>query len=190
MEKDYILNWLKENLTEERFEHTLGTAQCAKLLAEMFDENSQKAEFAGLLHDAAKCHPTDKLLEIIKEKLPEIPECELLNYKTYHAPVGAYIAQNEFNVQDEEIINAIKYHTLGRVNMTKFEMIIFIADKIEARTRDKANNDRIWAIIKEKGLKSAMFVLFSDTIKSLVQRKLPICPTTIDVYNSLIDFAP
>ncbi|MBQ3102131.1 bis(5'-nucleosyl)-tetraphosphatase (symmetrical) YqeK [bacterium] len=189
MKKDYILNWLKNNLTEERYEHTLGTAECAKLLAQMFGEDPEKAEFAGLLHDAAKCHPAEKLLEIIKEKLSEIPECELLNYKTYHAPVGAYIAQNEFQVQDEEIINAIKYHTLGRVDMTKFEMIIFIADKIEARTRDKANNDRIWAIIKEKGLKPAMFVLFSDTIKSLVQRRLPICPTTIDVYNSLIDFA-
>lgn len=189
MNKDYILDWLKKNLTEERYEHTLGTAECAKLLATMFDENPDKAELAGLLHDTAKCHPTEKLLEIIKEKLPEIPECELLNYKTYHAPVGAYIVEKEFGVKDKEILNAIKYHTLGRVNMTKFETIIFIADKIEARTRDKANNDRLWAIIKEKGLKPAMFVLFSDTINSLVKRKLPICPTTIDVYNSLIEFA-
>ncbi len=190
MKKDCILDWLKENLTEERYEHTLGTAECARILAEMFDEDPDKAELAGLLHDNAKCYPSEKLLEIIKEKIPEIPECELLNYKTYHAPVGAYIACHEFNVEDEEIINSIKYHTLGRVDMTKFEMIIFIADKIEARTREKAHQDKIWRIIKEKGLKPAMFVLFSDTIKSLVQRRLPICPVTIDVYNSLIEFAP
>ena len=71
-------------------------------------------------------------------------ECgEFDNPKTHHAPVGAYIARKEFGIKDEEILSAIRWHTLGKVDMTIFEKIIFLADKIETRTRPKENATKI-----------------------------------------------
>lgn len=185
---EQIDNWLKENLNQERYIHSLGTMECAVELAQMFGLDEQKAKLAGLLHDCAKCFSNEKLLEIIQEKIKTVEKSELMNYKTLHAPVSAYIAKEQFCVADEEILSAIRWHTLGRVGMTEFEKIIFLADKIEPNTRSREYREEILHILKEKnGLDKALFRCFSETIKSLVKRNLAICHITIDVYNDLLD---
>ena len=183
-----IENWLKDNIVEERYIHSLGVMEAAVELARMFNLDVEKARLAGLLHDAAKCFPNEKLLEIIKEHIPEVHECELLNYKTLHAPVSAYLAKTKFNVTDVEILDAIRWHTLGRCGMSDFEKIIFLADKIEARTRDLTFRNECMELLKENnGLDKALFKCFEATIKSLVDRRLAICHITIDVYNELLE---
>lgn len=191
MNTDCIKKTLKESLSEERYNHTLGTADCALKLAKKYGLDEKKAYLAGLLHDCAKCKSNDELLKIIKQELKNIDEGELQNYKTLHAPVGEYFARTMYNIDDSEILNAIRYHTIGRANMSLFEKIIFLADKIEENTRDKKYSEEIWQILDknkgETGLDMALFRCFSETIKSLVNRELKICKTTIDVYNELLD---
>lgn len=187
MDYTEILNWLKNNLNEERYIHTLGTAECAKELANKFNLNSEKAYMAGLLHDCAKCFSNEKLLDIIHQHL-NVEECEMLNYKTLHAPVSAYIAEKEFKVTDKEILSAIRWHTLGKLDMTDFEKIVFLADKIEPNTRDKEYSDKIKALLNEpNGINKALLKCYKETIKSLVKRDLKICLLTIDIYNKLQD---
>lgn len=187
MDYTEILSWLKNNLNEKRYIHTLGTAECAKELAEKFNLDREKAYLAGLLHDCAKCFSNEKLLDIIHQHL-NVEECEMLNYKTLHAPVSAYIAEKEFNVTDKEILSAIRWHTLGKLDMTDFEKIVFIADKIEPNTRDKEYSDKIRALLDEpNGINKALLKCYKETIKSLVKRDLKICILTIDIYNKLQD---
>ncbi len=187
MDYTEILKWLKDNLNEERYFHTLGTAQCAKELAAKYDLDCEKAYLAGLLHDCAKCFSNEKLLDIIHQNL-DVEECEMLNYKTLHAPVSAYIAEKEFNVTDKEILSAIRWHTLGRLDMSDFDKIIFLADKIEPNTRDKEYCEQIRSILKENnGLNKALLKCYKETIKSLVKRDLKICMLTIEIYNKLED---
>ena len=170
MDYTEILNWLKNNLNEERYIHTLGTAECAKELANKFNLNSEKAYMAGLLHDCAKCFSNEKLLDIIHQHL-NVEECEMLNYKTLHAPVSAYIAEKEFQIDDKEILSAIRWHTLGKLDMTDFEKIVFLADKIEPNTRDKEYSDKIKALLNEpNGINKALLKCYKETIKSLVKR--------------------
>lgn len=184
---EYILKWLKENLSDERYLHTLGTAECAKQLAQKYNLSEEKAYIAGLLHDCAKCFAKEKLLEIINNNL-KVEESEMLNYKTLHAPVSAYIAEKEFNIKDSEILSAIRWHTLGKINMTDFEKIIFIADKIEPNTREKEHSDKIKALLEEdNGLNKALLKLYKSTLKSLVKRDLKICLLTVEIYNHLED---
>ena len=112
----------------------------------------------------------------------------MLNYKTLHAPVSAYIAENEFKITDKEILSAIRWHTLGRLDMTDFEKIVFIADKIEPNTRDKEYSDKIRVLLdEENGLNKALLKCYKETIKSLVKRDLKICLLTIEIYNKLQD---
>lgn len=187
MDYTEILKWLKENLNEKRYIHTLGTADCAKELAQKFGLDSEKAYLAGLLHDCAKCFSNEKLLDIIHQHL-DVEECEMLNYKTLHAPVSAYIAEKEFKITDKEILSAIRWHTLGRLDMTDFEEIVFIADKIEPNTRDKEYSDKIRVLLdEENGLNKALLKCYKETIKSLVKRDLKICLLTIEIYNKLQD---
>ena len=176
MDYTEITEWLKNNLNEKRYIHTLGTADCAKELAKQFKLNQDKAYLAGLLHDCAKCFPNEKLLDIIHKHL-DVEECEMLNYKTLHAPVSAYIAETEFKITDKEILSAIRWHTLGKLDMTNFEKIVFIADKIEPNTRDEEYSAKIRDLLK----------CYKETIKSLVKRDLKICLLTIKIYNKLQD---
>lgn len=182
---DYIKIWLKNNLSEERYEHSLGTADCAKILAHKYGLDEEKAYFTGLIHDCAKCMQKDKIIEIIKQ-IP-LDEGELENPKTHHAPVGAYVAEKEFGITDKEILSAIRWHTIGKLDMSLFEKIIFLADKIETRTRPIEYRDPITKLLEEKnGLDKALLLCYKNTIKSLIDRELSICTTTIDIYNELL----
>lgn len=187
---DYIKNWLKANLSEERYEHSLGTAECAKELAERYGLDKEKAYFTGLIHDCAKCLPkveTEKILSEKPKALPDLVCGEPENPKTHHAPVGVYIANKEFGVTDEEILSAIRWHTIGKADMTDFEKIIYIADKIEKRTRPKEFAEPIIEGLNKNGLDGALLVSYKNTIKSLVDRNLTICTATVDIYNSLMN---
>lgn len=182
-----IFKWLKDNLNEERYIHSIGTAECARELSLKYNLNSDKAYTAGLLHDCAKCFSKEKLKEIIDKNL-DVDPCEMLNYKTLHAPVSAHIAEKEFGVKDPEILSAIRWHTLGKLNMSEFEKIIFLADKIEPNTRDEKYRNEILNLLKEtNGLNLALLRCYKETIKSLAKRELKICQTTIDIYNYLLD---
>lgn len=188
---DEIEQILKRELSKERYLHTLGVRDCAVELAKRYNLDIKKAELAGLLHDCAKCKTNDELKEIIDKFLDDVDKNELKNYKTLHAPVGAYYAKEKFNIEDNEILSAIRWHTLGRVNMTTFEKIIFLADKIEKNTRDLNYRNEIIKILDdnegEKGLNLALLRCFIETVKSLAERRLYICKTTIDVYNWLLE---
>lgn len=187
IDKESLFSWLKDNLSEKRYIHSIGTAECARDLAIKFGLDSEKAYMAGLLHDCAKCFSNEKLLEIINNNL-NVQKVELMNYKTLHAPVSAFIAKNNFGVEDNEILSAIRWHTLGKIDMTDFEKIIFLADKIEPKTRDKDYLEEVRNHLKEEnGLNKAMLKCYKETIKSLVKRDLKICPVTIDIYNNLED---
>lgn len=182
---DEILTWLKTNLCEDRYEHSLGTAECAKYLAQKYGENSEKAYITGLIHDCAKCLPKEKTEEILT--IIDLVDGELCNSKTHHAPVGAYIAKQEFGINDEEILSAIRWHTLGKINMTTFEKIIYLADKIEERTRPCELCQPIKNLLDEEdGLNKAILECYKNTIKSLIDRNLSICKITIDIYNNLL----
>ena len=183
---EFIKDWLKTNLNSERYEHSLGTAECAKELAQKYGLDSEKAYFTGLIHDCAKCLSRDDMDECLSKLCVEDGEIE--NPKTHHAPAGAYIAKKEFGITDDEILSAIRWHTIGKLKMTTFEKIIFLADKIESRTRPAEMREPICkALSGENGLNKALLVCYKNTIKSLVDRNLKICTLTIDIYNELMD---
>jgi predicted HD superfamily hydrolase involved in NAD metabolism len=174
---------LKNCLTYERYIHSLGTMEKAMEMAKQFNCDVEKAQIAGLLHDCAKCLPNEEL----KNTNCDFEECEKMTAKTWHAPVGAYIAKKEYGVNDEEILSAIRWHTIGKKNMSNFEKIIFLADKIEERTREIEFRKKIEnALLERQNLDDAMLQSFKMTIKSLLKRKLPICFQTVEVYNDLL----
>lgn len=182
-----IKEWLKANLTEERYLHSLGTMDAAGELALKFCLDTEKAKIAGLIHDCAKCLSKEELKNILENEIKDIDPNILINPKTWHAPVGAHLAKKKFNINDLEILSAIKCHTLGKTNMTDFEKAIFIADKIEKITREDKYRDKIIKTLKKTNcLDKTMLKCFKLTLKSLVKRKLPICNETICVYNELL----
>ena len=161
--------------------------EMAVKLAKLNNVNEDDARFAGLMHDCAKCKTQFEMIEIVRHKIKDMDPMEIRTEKILHAPVSAYVARDGFGIKDADILSAIRWHTIGKVGMSDFEKIIFLADKIENRTRELEFREKIEkALNKNNSLDDAMFKSFKMTIKSLVKRKLPICFQTIEVYNDLL----
>lgn len=134
-----IRDAIEKELTGKRFEHTLGVAYTAALLAECNDYTSETALLAGLLHDCAKCYSDQKLINICKKDNVELTETELKNTALLHGKAGAVVAKRKYKIENEDVLNAIKYHTTGRPNMTVLEKIIYVADYIEPGRKQVPN---------------------------------------------------
>lgn len=130
MKFESMLLQMKDRMPERRFIHTRGVAETATQLAAKYGEDIEKAEIAGILHDSVKYAEKSWLKEII---ISEQMDPMLLNFhhELWHAPVGSYVARQEFNIEDADILNAIQYHTTGRAGMSNLEKIVYIADMIE-----------------------------------------------------------
>jgi len=176
---------LKKEVKEHRYNHSLGVAETAKKLAEKFGADSFKAEVAGILHDFAKYWPKEKMVDIIKEN-KDLSD-DLLNYNVelWHGPVASIIIQDKFGIDDQEIIDAIRYHTSGRENMSTFEKIICLADYIEpSRTFPGVEEIRSLAY---QDLDLALLTAFDNTIQFLLTKRVKIYPLTVKARNDLIE---
>ena len=136
-----IKKQLEKTLDSKRYEHTLGVAYTAASLAMRYNVDIKKAEIAGLLHDCAKCMDNEKKVSICIKHNIEMTEAEKNNNFLLHAKVGSYIAAKKFHIDDEDILNAIKYHTTGRPEMSLLEKIVYVADYIEPGRSHSDNLD-------------------------------------------------
>ena len=130
---------LRKELDEDRYTHTLGVMYTSAALAMRYGVDLEKAQVAGLLHDCAKCIPNEKKLKMCEKY--NIPITRVENNAPFllHSKLGAYLAKEKYGVQDEEILQAIVWHTTGKPDMTLLEEIVFLADYIEPM-RWKAEN--------------------------------------------------
>lgn len=178
-----ILDYLKENLSDYRYTHTLGVAETAKELATKYDADAEKAYLAGLLHDCAKELPLEKMLEIANKHIQEVDEITKTSTALMHGVAGAYLARELFDA-DDEIFDAIYYHTTGKANMSLLTKIVYIADFIEPgrnfhgvlKIRELAFSDINKAIIKA----------CSSVIVHTVNRGGIIHPNTVEARNYLL----
>ncbi len=128
---DAIKQYLRSNVKQKRYEHIQGVAEAAKSLAALYGENIEHAEIAAYYHDILKDKDHDWLVSYIRE-MGEDPGEGILAWKTLHAQAGAIFARSEGGMRDQGILDAVRYHTTGRKNMTLLEKIIFVSDFIEA----------------------------------------------------------
>ena len=158
-----IQNKLRKNLKGNRYIHTLGVEYTSVCLAMKYEADLEKAVLAGLLHDCAKELPEKKLIKICRDHGEKISTMEFKQPFLLHGKAGACLARNKFGVEDEEVLDAIRYHTTGRPAMTLLEKIVFVADYIEPN-RKKADN--------LTGLRHLAFENLDETILQILEQTL------------------
>lgn len=172
---------LQSALSVKRYIHTLGVADEAVKLAEIYGcyEDQQKARVAGLLHDCAKDYPKELRLRLCKEY--KIKTDEIMERQTdlIHPFLGAEVARREYQVEDEEILNAIRYHTTGRADMSLLEKIIFIADYIEPN-REKFDGLEEARRLAYLDLDMAMKYILEETIAFVKERGRLLHPLSVE----------
>ena len=132
--KQYILKLkkeLKDELTKNRYEHTIGVAYTAASMAMCFGTNVDEALIAGLLHDCAKCIDDEEKIRLCEKYGIVVSEYEKTHPYLLHAKLGAVLPEKKNYQKNPDILNAIRFHTTGTEDMTMLEKIIYIADYIE-----------------------------------------------------------
>ncbi|MGN6713557.1 bis(5'-nucleosyl)-tetraphosphatase (symmetrical) YqeK [Anaerocolumna jejuensis] len=175
---------LGDILPRKRYLHSLGVMTTAFSMALVHDADYEKALIAGLLHDCAKYMTGEEMLtECITNGVP-VKQVEMLKPDLLHAKLGAFYAKSVYNIEDEEILSAITWHTTGRPDMTLLEKIIFAADYMEPNRTSSVipNLDNIRKLSFEN-LDKAVYQILGDTIAYLMESGKLIDETTADTYD-------
>lgn len=181
--REELLDIISAQMPAKRWGHVKGVMETSVILANRFGGDPVKADLAALLHDLAKFWPIEKQQAVMVENGLN-PELLKYGEQLLHAEVGAFIAKKEYGVEDEEVLNAVRYHTSGRAGMTKLDKIVCLADYIEPG-RDFPGVDKIRKLA-EHSLEEALIAGFDSTISFLIEKCKTIFPATVITRNDLI----
>jgi predicted HD superfamily hydrolase involved in NAD metabolism len=145
-------------------------------LARIHGADPGKARIAGMLHDLARLYSAERLLAESERRGVEIDEFSRANPIVLHAPLSARLAQDDFGVNDPEILSSIAKHTLGSAEMGPLDCILYLADGLEPGREYEGRAEL--AALAERDLRAAMRATIASSLRYLSQRRLPLAPQT------------
>ena len=180
--RDRVLSWLSNHVSNHRLEHILGVEQMSIQLARHHQVDESKAAQAGLLHDLAKFFKPTQLLQLATENGIEIDSVCAANPHLLHADVSAIVAQEQFDVTDRDILDAIGNHTLGRPQMNNLSCIVFVADTLEP---GRGHTPELEAMrqTSQENLHQSVHQTCDYSLKYLLKTRRTIHPRTIMTRN-------
>lgn len=183
-------NYVSQKLSQSRYAHTKGVVQMALELGKIHGVDTDKVFVAALFHDIAKEIPRNEVQAIIDKYHVELDGFESKHLHLAHGKIGAAILEADWGIQDEQILDSIKYHTVGRKNMSDIEKVIYLADMIEyGRSPFKGLEDirRVAMYDLDKAMYKALVsskMYVEDVLKSEVH---PITEEMIQEYKNMIE---
>ncbi|MBI4778151.1 bis(5'-nucleosyl)-tetraphosphatase (symmetrical) YqeK [Candidatus Desantisbacteria bacterium] len=175
---------LKQMLGAKRFQHSLSTAEMAMLLSKRHGVSPEQAELAALLHDCAKGYSIHEMRQQIATHQVELDEVEQKEPGLWHAPLSAVMAKVRFNVNDEDILQAIQIHSTGDQGMSPLDKILYVSDYIEYHRKHLKVED-----IRELApynLNLAVLMTINIKISYLLEQEVLIHPRSIVARNDLL----
>ncbi len=188
MERSDMLNFVAARLSKDRFEHSLRVEDLAKKLAKIWQVDETKTSQAAILHDIGRSKSLAESVQMLVDFGTPPDEIMQAQPVLLHAFSGSLIAKKELGIEDEEILEAIAYHTVAKAGMSPLAEIIFLADITESE-RSWCGVDILRELQKED-IKKAMFFALEETIKWLKEQGKMVYPSAIearDYYAGLLN---
>jgi nicotinate-nucleotide adenylyltransferase len=170
-------------LGDYRYAHSIHVSEAARDLADRYGADPDKAQLAGILHDIVKDMPHDEQLACMQRYGIVLTPVERQAPKLWHAILGAAYIERTLDIHDQELLDAVRYHTTGRAGMSLLEKIVFTADFI-AVGRDYKGVEEFRRLAK-KDLAAVMHAELAYTITDLAQQGVAIHPDTVAAYNEV-----
>lgn len=124
-------SYARERLSDKRYAHTLRVADTAERLATLHGLDPKRARLAALLHDSAREMDKNEMLRVVEERGIPTNDLERERPMLLHGPVAAELAREELGVEDDEVLDAVRVHTMGAPGMGSLALALYVADKIE-----------------------------------------------------------
>ena len=171
-------------LKPDRLAHSYGVAGEARRLAAQYGADPDKAYYAGLCHDICKNMTPEEQLQWIKRSAIILDDTFYRQPPISHGFAAAQYLREEVGVEDEEILQAVRYHTTGRAGMSLLEKIIFTADLTEPG-RDYPDVETV-RTLAGRSLEQAVLYILRYTMGKLLVNGGPICRDAWEAYNQLV----
>lgn len=181
---EFLKRILKNKLPKKRYIHSIGVCDTAVKLADIYSVSKEKAAVAGVLHDYAKYLSENEARNYIMEFQIEIDEVMDKQIELAHGLIGAELVRRELEIDDTDILNSIKYHTVGRKNMTDIEKIIYLADYIEPNRKFPGIEEIRKIAVND--LDKATLMALNNSINYVISKGLLLHSNSIFARNSLI----
>lgn len=174
---------LKSRLNEKRYYHSLCVADEAMRLAEKYGGNTEKCYLAGLLHDITKNSTDEEHLQLFKTFGIMLNDIEKNAKKLWHAMSGEAYIKNVLLIEDEELLDAVRYHTTAKKDMSLTAKILYLAD-FTSKDRDYDDVDVIRGLV-DKSLEEALLYALKYSICDLVEQSRAVHNDTLEAYNQV-----
>ncbi|HHY19435.1 MAG TPA: HD domain-containing protein [Firmicutes bacterium] len=178
-----LIEFVRNSVTKERFEHSQRVAIMARKLAKAHNLDEDEAFVAGLLHDTCREIKDEELITLAREYGIEVGDLEQQNPVVLHGKVAAAVLGEELNLS-HSIQEAISYHVTGHPKMGQLARIVFLADKLED-ARDYPGVDRL-RVIALNDYNRALVEVINSSILYLIDKDLPIHQDTIALRNDTL----
>ncbi|MDA8426023.1 MAG: bis(5'-nucleosyl)-tetraphosphatase (symmetrical) YqeK [Treponema sp.] len=177
-----------EKLSPSRAAHSRGVADLAAALCARQDLDPDRGRLAGLAHDLCKEMPVDDQRKLAAGYPGISPGSALMAEKVLHGPAAAVLLSRDYGVDDDDILEAIAFHTVGKPTMNGLCLILYCADKLDPgrRNRDSAFVERCLALPPMEMLR----LVVSASIAWLESTGHAIAPETRLLYTSLQQSVP
>jgi predicted HD superfamily hydrolase involved in NAD metabolism len=106
-------------------------------LAAIYDLDPERVELAVWGHDLFRAHSGEDLMALAKELGVPIDPVDVAQPTLLHGPIGAVVMRERFAITDEDVLAAVRDHTLGLGQMSLIAKVILLADKFERRKRNR-----------------------------------------------------
>lgn len=173
-------SYIRKNLSEKRYIHSVEVAKMSYLIADKVDLDCDKAYLSGLAHDIAR-EINKELLSVSIKDISGLSNDFLELHALYHGPVGAKFLVEKFHINDSDILNGVKYHSVGHPNMGNLAKCVFVADYISADR--KHINSEFRAMILNQDLDTMVASVLLESKKYLNSRGKSLIKESIDLFN-------
>lgn len=181
-----IKDKVRNMLPEKRYRHSENVANCAAKISEIYGYDKDMAYLAGIVHDCAKYLSDEDVKFYVKKYDIKLDKLEKNSLALSHSIIGSYICKYEYNIENEDVISAVRFHTTGRENMSLLEKIIYMADLIE-EDRNFDGVEKLRELVYSGKLDEALLLSFNNTIKFVIDNNQMIHEKTIKARNYMLE---
>lgn len=186
IEKEFAVILGEMKISDKRKRHIEGCVEMSFELSQKYGIDPYKAVVIAKLHDYFREVDNLEIIELAKSLKVGISDFELRFPRVLHGKVAAaYFSSNGY-LDDYEMLESIKYHTLGEAGVGKLAKLLFIVDALE-KYRNYEGVEALRSEIIDKSLDESYILVLKRTIIDMIKKNKILAPATIGAYNYMME---
>lgn len=166
-----------------RFAHSLRTAKMCKKLCVKFKLDAKSGFLAGLAHDLCKSNSDETMVALAKRDGFPFSQLEEKKPSLLHGRAAAVLLKEKFGVENEDVLDAVRWHTFGRRGLCLLGRALFVADKMEPGR--KGVSKRMRREVLSLGFLDMVGRVIENNVDYLMKTGKIIAPETLEMFEEI-----